>query len=295
MNRLNDMDEINKQNQLAFKEKKQFDEKMEKWRKIYQRVDHEQATISRQDPHGGYLLKKKMHSIKSQEKMLEKEKENLTQKVDKEEAINMLFDYEISLPKNKVLYNKEIKPLKINDRVLCKDASIQIKASDHIVIIGNNGTGKTTLLKHIHNELKNSDYKVGYMPQNYGDVLNEDMTVIDYVCPSLDKENRTKALTFLGSNKFKEEEMTSKIENLSGGQKAKLLLIKLILDKSQVLVLDEPTRNLSPLSNPVIRSILKEYKGCIVSVSHDRKYIDEVCNKIYELNKEKINVVFKDN
>lgn len=286
---------INKQNQLASKEKKQFDEKMDRWRKIYQRVDHEQATISRQDPHGGYLLKKKMHSVKAQGKMLEKERENLTQKVDKEEAINMLFDYEVDLPKNKVLYNKELKPLKVGDRILCKDASLLIKASDHLVIIGNNGTGKTTLLKYIYNELKDSEYKVGYMPQNYEDVLEEDKSVIDYVCPSLDKELRTKALTFLGSNKFKEEEMIGNIENLSGGQKAKLLLIKLILDKSQILVLDEPTRNLSPLSNPVIRGILREYKGCIISVSHDRKYIDEVCNKIYELNQENLNVIFKDN
>ena len=277
---------INKQNQIADKEKKQFDEKMDRWRKIYQRVDHEQATISRQDPHGGFLLKKKMHSVKAQEKMLEKEKENLTKKVDKEEAINMLFDYSVDLPKNKILYNKTISPLKINDRVLSKEVSLVIKASDHLVIIGKNGCGKTTFLKHVHEELKHIGYKIGYMPQNYDDVLDLNKTVIDYVCPSLDKEDRTKALTFLGSNKFKEEEMNSKIENLSGGQKAKLLLIKLILNKCEVLVLDEPTRNLSPLSNPVIRGILRDYRGCIVSVSHDRKYIDEVCDKVYELNKD---------
>ena len=82
------------------------------------------------------------------------------------------------------------------------------------------------------------------------------------------------------------KEIKAKIENLSGGQKAKLLLIKLILDQSNVLILDEPTRNLSPLSNPVIRKLLKEFKGTIISVSHDRKYIDEVCNEIYELTPE---------
>ena len=85
---------------------------------------------------------------------------------------------------------------------------------------------------------------------------------------------------------FTKEEVLGKIENLSGGQKAKLLLIKLILDQSNVLILDEPTRNLSPLSNPVIRKLLKEFKGTIISVSHDRKYIDEVCNEIYELTPE---------
>ena len=197
---------INKQNQIADKEKKQFDEKMEKWRKIYQRVDYEQATISRKDPHGGYLLKKKMHSVKAQEKMLEKEKENLTKKVDKEEAINMLFDYEVDLPKNKIIYNKTISPLKINERVLCDKVDLVVKASDHMVIIGKNGCGKTTFLKKIYHELK-SKYKVGYMPQNYDDILDLNKTVIDYICPSKDKEQRTKASTFLGSNKFKEEEM----------------------------------------------------------------------------------------
>jgi len=282
---------INRQNQIADKEKKQFDEKMDKWRKIYQRVNHEQATISRKDPHGGFLLKKKMHSVKAQEKMLEKEKENLTKKVDKEEAINMLFDYEVSLPKNKIIYNKVISPLKINNSVLCKEVNLVIKTSEHIALIGRNGIGKTTLLKHIYKELKNDKYKVGYMPQNYDDVLDLNKSVIDYVCPTLDKESRTKALTFLGSNKFKDEEMNSNIQNLSGGQKAKLLLIKLILDQCEILFLDEPTRNLSPLSNPVIRQVLKNYKGCIISVSHDRKYIEEVCDKVYELSREKISLV----
>ncbi len=283
---------INRQNQIANKEKKQFDEKIDKWRKIYQRVDHEQSTISRQDPHGGYLLKKKMHSVKAQGKMLEKEKENLTKKVDKEEAINMFFDYDVFLPKNKIIYNKVISPLKINERILSKEAKITIKAEEHLVLIGKNGSGKTTLLKQIYEELKDSEYKVGYMPQNYDDILENSKKVIDYVCPSLDKEERTKALTFLGSNKFKEEEMNDKIENLSGGQKAKLILIKNILDKNEILILDEPTRNLSPLSNPIIRNILKNYKGCIISVSHDRKYIDEVCNKVYELNKENLKEIF---
>lgn len=284
---------INKQNQIADKEKKQFDEKMDRWRKIYQRVDHEQASISRQDPHGGYLLKKKMHSVKAQEKMLEKEKECLTKKVDKEEAINMLFDYEVNIPKNKLIYNKIISPFNVFNKMLCKEIKLTIKMGEHVVIIGKNGMGKTTLLKQIYNEIKDKDYKVGYMPQNYEDSLDLEIKVIDYACPSLNKEERTKALTFLGSNKFKEEEMNGYIGDLSGGQKAKLILIKHILDKCEILILDEPTRNLSPLSNPVIRNILSNYKGCIISVSHDRKYISEVCDKIYEMTSEKLREIYK--
>jgi ATPase subunit of ABC transporter with duplicated ATPase domains len=87
----------------------------------------------------------------------------------------------------------------------------------------------------------------------------------------------------MGNMNFTKEEMICSIDNLSGGSKAKLILLKLILDKCDVLLLDEPTRNVSPLSNPIIRASLKKYGGTIISISHDRKYINEVCNKIYEL------------
>ena len=89
----------------------------------------------------------------------------------------------------------------------------------------------------------------------------------------------------MGSLKFTLEEVSMKMKNLSGGQRDKILLLSLILNKCNVLLLDEPTRNLSPLSNPVIRNMLANFEGCIISVSHDRKYIDEVCDKIYELTK----------
>ena len=88
---------------------------------------------------------------------------------------------------------------------------------------------------------------------------------------------------FLGNMKFTRDEMISNIKDLSNGTKAKLFLVKLVLDKCDVLILDEPTRNVSPLSNPVIRKVLSEYNGTIISVSHDRKYIDEVINELYLL------------
>lgn len=77
--------------------------------------------------------------------------------------------------------------------------------------------------------------------------------------------------------------MSHSVRELSGGQKAKLLLLKICMSGANVLILDEPTRNFSPLSNPVIRTMLKEYKGAIISASHDRKYIEEVCDRVYEL------------
>ncbi len=80
--------------------------------------------------------------------------------------------------------------------------------------------------------------------------------------------------------------MNHPISQLSGGQKAKVLLLKMSLSGADVLILDEPTRNFSPLSAPVIREVLQEYKGAVISVSHDRKYISEVCSRVCELTEE---------
>ena len=153
------------------------------------------------------------------------------------------------------------------------------------IISGFLGAGKTTLIKHIYDILQQkNDIKLGYMPQDYEDLLDAEMSPIDLLTKNnKTKEFMTKARTYLGSLKFTPEEVTNKIKYLSGGQKAKLLLLKLILDEANVLILDEPTRNLSPLSNPVIRKLLQDFPGTIISVSHDRKYIEEVCDKIYEL------------
>ena len=141
-----------------------------------------------------------------------------------------------------------------------------------------------TLIKIIYDELKGrTDINVGYMPQNYDDILSKYKTVLDFICNSGNKEEITKARMFLGNMKFTRDEMTGNIKDLSNGTKAKLFLIKLVLDKCNVLILDEPTRNVSPLSNPVIRKVLKEFGGTIISVSHDRKYLDEVIDTLYIL------------
>ena len=121
------------------------------------------------------------------------------------------------------------------------------------------------------------------MPQNYSDVLDYNKTPIEYLAENYTKDEVTKARTYMGSMKFTHEEMTGKIGNLSGGQKAKILFLDMVLHKANVLLLDEPTRNFSPLSGPVVRSALIHFKGTIISVSHDRKYLNEVCDTVYEL------------
>ena len=151
--------------------------------------------------------------------------------------------------------------------------------------MGANGAGKTTLLRKIADELLNrTDIKAEYMPQNYEDMLDLDVTPVDFLNQSGDKEEGTRIRTYLGSLKYTPDEMEHPIRELSGGQKAKVLLLKMSLSGANVLILDEPTRNFSPLSGPVIRKMIKDFKGAVISISHDRKYIDEVCDTRYELN-----------
>lgn len=272
---------INKDTQVAKEERREQAKQLEKYIKLMQKVEHQQNTISRSNPFGAAALKRKMHSLKAQEKRMNNKE--LTEIPDVEESINIKFP-DVFIPNNKKIIDINIPELKVNNRILSKNIKLEIIGNTHLCIIGKNGVGKTTLIKQVYNELKNrKDLKIGYMPQNYEDMLSNYEYVLEFITPSKSKEEITLIRQYLGNIKFTHEEMTGKISNLSNGSKAKLFLIKLILDECNVLILDEPTRNVSPLSNPVIRQVLNDYKGCIISISHDRKYLNEVANKIYIL------------
>ena len=280
--------QIDRTNQIAAKEKAQLHKQMEKYRQIYQKVDHAQKTISRQDPHGGQLLKKKMHAVKALEKNLEIKKERMTKKYEPEEAINIFFE-PIQTNPQRIVLDYHWDTLTAGDKTLSREISLAVKGRDKIVIIGDNGCGKSTLLKEIRDVLKaNESLNVAYMPQNYEDILDYQMTPLDFLSTF---ENRVKAGLMLGALKYTSEEMNHTIAGLSQGQRCKLLIASLILQKAEVLLLDEPTRNLSPLSNPEVRKILKEYQGCIISVSHDRAFIDDVAEKVYMLDREGLHLI----
>lgn len=283
------------QEQVARKERSDYQKQQEKFRQIQQKVEHQQNVISRQDPHGGALLKKTMHRVKAYEARFEKEFENMTEIPETEDAIFIKFGEKVSVPNGKVILDYHLPELCIeNDfetaenleeqRILAKDVQLYIRGPEKICIIGKNGCGKTTLLRKIAEELKmRKDMKVSYMPQNYEECLDEELTPVEFLMVTGDKEEISRIRTYLGSMKYTPDEMSHPIRDLSGGQRAKLLLLQMSMSGSNVLILDEPTRNFSPLSNPVIRQILKGFGGAILSISHDRKYIEEVADKVYEL------------
>jgi len=272
------------QEQVAKKERAEYEKQQEKFRQIQQKVEHAQNVISRQDPSGGRLLKKSMHRIKAYEARFEKEYENMTEIPETEDAIFIKFGEKANMPAGKTVLEYELPQLTIEDRVLSKDIFLRIKGPEKVCIIGKNGCGKTTLLRKIAGELLvRKDIKASYMPQNYEELLNFDLTPVEFLTETGDKEEISRIRTYLGSMKYTPDEMLHKIADLSGGQKAKLLLLKMSMSGSDVLILDEPTRNFSPLSGPIIRDMLQGFGGTILTISHDRKYIKEVADTVYEL------------
>lgn len=281
------------QEQQALNDRRQERIRQEKFRRIQQKVEHDLNAVSRQDPHGGFLLKKKMKAVKSLERRYEREAQDMTQMPETEEAIFVKFGEGIRIPAGKTVLEYECKCLYAQDleavgqRLLARNIFLRIRGGEKVCIIGRNGAGKTTLLHQIAAQLlARKDIHAAYMPQNYEEQLNMEQTPVEYLSVTGDREEITRIRTYLGSMKYTADEMSHPISELSGGQKAKVLLLKLSMSGADVLILDEPTRNFSPLSGPVIRQVLAAYGGAIISISHDRKYISEVCDRVYRLTEE---------
>ena len=275
-----------KQEQQALSDIKEKKIREEKLHRIEQSLSYKLDHISKAERDApGRLMKKKMKALKSMEHRFERENENMTPLPETETIISFKFNSKRgAISPEKVVMDFSMDKLWTPDnvRVLTKDVHIFIRGSKKICIVGKNGVGKTTLLKKIVESLvKRTDIHVEYMPQNYEELLNTEITPVDYLDTIGNKEERTKVRTFLGSLKFTTDEMNHSISELSGGQKAKVLLLKMSMSGADVLILDEPTRNFSPMSGAVIRRMLREFQGAIVSVSHDRKYIEEVCDMVY--------------
>ena len=267
------------QEQVARKEREELDKKMQRYNQIRIKVEHEQNAISRRDPYGSRLLKKKMHTVMSMGRRFEREAKEMTAMPESEEAIFAKLDCQ-PLPGTKVVLDLNLDKLCIGERILSEHIHMCVRGVDKLCITGRNGAGKSTLLRHIRDQLAGRrDLKVFYMPQDPDDLLDMDKTPLEMLINTGDKEEQVKNAVALGSMKFTGEEMNHPCRSLSGGQKAKLMFLMMANSGANVLLLDEPTRNLSPLSGPVIRQLFAEYSGCIVAVSHDALLIETVCTR----------------
>lgn len=179
---------------------------------------------------------------------------------------------------------------KAYSKPILKDISVNVYRNQKIGIVGDNGSGKTTLLKIISSELQaDSGYikyghnvDISYYDQNL-DGLNPQNTVLQEIVTHYPSFDDTDARTFLGRFLFFGEEVFKRIGNLSGGEKARVTLAKLILNNSNFLLLDEPTNHLDIYTCEILEDALQEYQGTICVISHDRYFLNTVCNHIWNL------------
>ena len=279
-----------RQSQQAANDQRAYNKTMEKHRRVKQNV--ETALRATKDSTAGRLLAKKMKTVLSQEKRYEKAAQSMTQKPLEEEQIQLFFSDIEPLATSKVLVLLENETLSIGERVLAQELQLTVRGQDKIGIIGPNGVGKSTLLGKLQQLLSDkSEISLGFMPQDYQETLQLDLSPVEFLSQTGHKEELQKIQSFLASLNFSYPEMHHQIRSLSGGQQGKLLLLNLVLRKPNFLILDEPTRNFSPTSQPEIRKLFATYPGGLITVSHDRRFLKEVCRSIYRLTEHGLEVV----
>ncbi|PIC87097.1 ABC transporter [Sporosarcina sp. P20a] len=193
--------------------------------------------------------------------------------------------------KNQVVLRAEKVHGMVGERVLWNDASFYIRGGDKVAVIGSNGTGKTTLIKKIIEKETNitvsPSVKIGYFTQNLS-ILDLDKTILQNV-QSTSTQDETLIRTVLARMHFFTDDVYKSVNVLSGGERVKVALTKIFLSDVNMLVLDEPTNYLDLESLEALETLLKQYKGIIIFVSHDRKFIENVSTRIIDIqNKELI-------
>lgn len=181
------------------------------------------------------------------------------------------------------------------DHVVFDNVNLTIERGDKIAFVGKNGEGKSTLVKCIMNEIKydgslklGHNVQIGYFAQNAASLLNEDLTVFQTIDDIAQGDIRNKIKDLLGSFMFGGENSTKKVKVLSGGERTRLALLKLLLEPVNLLILDEPTNHLDLKTKDILKSALKDFDGTLIVVSHDRDFLDGLVDKVYEFGNKKV-------
>lgn len=178
---------------------------------------------------------------------------------------------------------------KYGDHIVFSDASLTIERGERVAFVGKNGEGKTTLVKCIMNEIDfegklsiGHNVMIGYFAQNQASLLNEQLTVFQTIDDVAKGDIRTKIKDILGAFMFGGENWDKKVKVLSGGERTRLSMIKLLLEPVNLLILDEPTNHLDMRTKDILKSALKDYDGTLILVSHDRDFLNGLASKVYE-------------
>ena len=271
--------------QKAKRQRSDYNQKMKKFRKIYSKVEHQQNQAVR-NPSLARLLKKKIRALKSQENRYTKEKKSWIDIPEKEEPMSIFFSQTIKLNNSKRLIEFNVPQYKLPNGQIIINVDLHVSGGEKIVIYGKNGVGKTTFIKKIIDILKNKKISYGYIPQNYMDLLIPNISVIKYIMDSQEKYPEYRIRQILGQLGFKKQEMNDYISQISEGLKLKVLLLILVTKETEILILDEPTRNISPINQDEIYDLFLNYQGSIIAITHDRVFIETVFDDIYEFTKQ---------
>ena len=181
------------------------------------------------------------------------------------------------------------------DHLVLSELEFVIERGEKLAFVGKNGEGKSTLVKVLMGELDYSglckighNVKIGYFAQNQAQLLDENKTVFDTIDDVAVGDVRTKIRDILGAFMFRGEDVDKKVKVLSGGERSRLAMIRLLLEPVNLLVLDEPTNHLDMKSKDVLKEALSQFEGTVIVVSHDREFLDGLASKVYEFGNKKI-------
>jgi ATP-binding cassette, subfamily F, member 3 len=182
-----------------------------------------------------------------------------------------------------------------------KDASLTIERGEKVAFVGRNGEGKSTLVKAIMAEIDfEGDLKlghnamIGYFAQNQASLLDEDLTIFQTIDNIAVGDVRTKIKDILGAFMFRGEEVNKKVRVLSGGEKTRLAMVKLLLTPVNLLILDEPTNHLDLKTKDILKEALRSFEGTIILISHDRDFLEGLATKVFEFGNKRIKEHFED-
>jgi ATP-binding cassette subfamily F protein 3 len=188
-----------------------------------------------------------------------------------------------------------------DEHVVFQKANMVIERGEKVAFVGKNGEGKSTMIKAIMGEIDfegtlkvGHNAKIGYFAQNQAALLDGEMTVFDTIDQIAVGEVRVKMKDLLGAFMFSGDDTTKKVKVLSGGERTRLAMIKLLLEPVNVLILDEPTNHLDMKTKDIIKDALKDFDGTLILVSHDRDFLDGLAEKVFEFGNKRVREHFED-
>ena len=221
--------------------------------------------------------------------------------IEQEDTAHMQFKFPTAPHSGKLTLeikntSKSYEDLKVLDNI-----NLQLSRKDKIAFVGKNGQGKTTLLKMIVNEIPfegeiklGHKVNMGYYAQDQSDLLDKNKTVLEVIEDACTEDTAGKARSILGSFLFSNDEVDKKIKVLSGGERARVALCKLLLTPYNLLIMDEPTNHLDITSKELLKKALLKYDGSLILVSHDREFLQGLSSKVYEFENFNIKEYFGD-